>query len=211
MNRKFISKSNFVLRKVLNSDIGLDILKDIIESILDIKIEKIKLNPYLYKRERYLPKEENFGIADVRILAENNEEINIGIQFVDGKYIPTKILMYYEQIHLNQLEYEDERKFAKTITINIIDFIYFKFEEILKKIKIECNENFVKNEELELYIIQLAKFKPEECVEFNRKEQWITYFKGDNKELIEKAKDENEYIKKFDDLLENYWNNEKME
>ena len=48
-------------------------------------------------------------------------------------------------------------------------------------------------------------------MEFNRKEQWITYFKGDNKELIEKAKNENEYIKKFDDLLENYWNNEKME
>ena len=66
MNRKFISKSNFVLRKVLNSKENIDILKDIIESILEIKIKKIELNPYLYKRAKYLPSEENFGTGSGR-------------------------------------------------------------------------------------------------------------------------------------------------
>ena len=58
---------------------------------MEIKIKTIELNPYLYKKAKYLPSEENFGIADVRITKDDNEELNVGIQFIDGKYIPTKI------------------------------------------------------------------------------------------------------------------------
>ena len=83
MNRKFISNSNYVLRKVLNNEDCLDILKDFIEAILDINVEEIELNPYLKKIYNYLPKEENFGIADVRVRTDENEEINVGIQFID--------------------------------------------------------------------------------------------------------------------------------
>ena len=211
MNRKFVSKSNLVLRKVLNSEECVDILKNIIESILEIKIKTIELNPYLYKRTKYLPAEENFGIADVRITKDDNEELNIGIQFIDGKYIPTKILMYYEQIHANQLEHDEKREFCRTITINILDFVYFSFKNFCKKIKIQCNENFVKTEELEFNIIQLPNFKSDKLTKFEEKEQWVAYLKGDNQELINRAKSENKYIKKLDDLLEDYWKQEKME
>ena len=54
MNRKLVSKSNLVLRKVLNKEEHIDILKDMIEGILDIKIESIRLNPYLKSKEKYL-------------------------------------------------------------------------------------------------------------------------------------------------------------
>ena len=101
MNRKFISNSNYVFRKILNSEDCLGILKNFIESILNINIKKIELNPYLKHKENYLPKEENFGIADVRIKNDENEELNVGIQFIDGIYVQTKMLMYYSQIHLH--------------------------------------------------------------------------------------------------------------
>ena len=52
MNRKLVSKSNLVLRKVLNKEEHIDILKDMIEGILDIKIESIRLNPYLKSKEK---------------------------------------------------------------------------------------------------------------------------------------------------------------
>jgi len=73
MNRKFISKSNRVLRRVLNSKENLDILQDFIETFLEIQIEEIKLNPYLKEKSNNLPSEENFGIADVRIKLKNIE------------------------------------------------------------------------------------------------------------------------------------------
>lgn len=117
MNRKFISKSNRVLRKILNSKENLDVLKDFIEAFLEIQIEEIKLNPYLKVKSNHLPSEENFGIADVRVRLKNQEEFNIGIQFIDGYYAQNKMLLYYAQIHANQLEYQDNRKIARTLSL----------------------------------------------------------------------------------------------
>ena len=53
MNQKFVSNSNYVFRKILNSEAYLEILKNFIEAILDIEIKEIELNPYLKKKEKY--------------------------------------------------------------------------------------------------------------------------------------------------------------
>lgn len=210
MNKKFITNSNYVLRKVLNNEKYLDIIKDFIEAILNINIQEIELNSYLKNKEIFLPKEENFGIADVRIKTDDNEEINVGIQFIDGIYVQTKMLMYYAQIHLNQLKHDETREFAKTITINIIDFKYFSSKEYLKIIKIKSNEVYVKLEELEFYIIELPKFKYTKNM--NRKEQWIAYLKGEEDDTsLEEIKEKNKNIKLLDEMIEKYWLEEEIE
>lgn len=211
MNKKFISNSNYVLRKILNNESSLDILKDFIESILNIAIKDIELNPYLEEKAQYLPKEENFGIADVRIRTNENEEMNIGIQFIDGMYVQTKMLMYYAQIHLNQLEYDEQREFAKTITINLLDFKYFKSQEYDKLIRIKSNEGNIKLEELEMFVIELPKFIINDLNNMTKKEEWLAYLKGCEDVLIEKVKNNNKNIALLDELLEKYWLEEKME
>lgn len=211
MNRKFISKSNYVLRKILNNDSCVGILKNLIQSILNINIKEIELNPYLEKKERYLPKKENFGIADVRIQTEENEEINVGIQFIDGIYIQTKMLMYYAQIHLNQLEYNNKREFCRTITINLLDFKYFSTPEYDKVIKIMSNDANIKLEEVEMYVIELPKFTIKNLDNMTEKEEWIAYLKGVDNKTLEKIKDNNKSIMLLDNLVEKYWLEEKME
>lgn len=211
MNQKFLSHSNYVFRKVLNKEENIDIIKKFIEAILDIKIKKIELNSYLTKLSKYLPKEENFGIADVRITTNENEEINVGIQFIDGIYIPTKMLMYYAQIHLNQLEYDTKREFSKTITINLLNFKYFASDEYHKIIKINSNEKDIKLEELEIHSIELPKFKLKNQERISKKEEWIIYLKGCENNILEKIKKENKSIEKLDMLVEKYWIEEKME
>lgn len=211
MNRKFISNSNYVLRKILNNETNLEILKDFIESILDITIKDIELNSYLEKKSKYLPKEENFGIADVRIRTDENEEINVGIQFIDGMYIQEKMLMYYAQIHLNQLEHDNKREFAKTITINILDFKCFSTQSYNKIIKIKSNEGNVKVEELEMYVIELPKFNIENLNNMTKKEEWVAYLKGCEDVLLRKIKNNNKEIALLDKLAEKYWLEEKME
>lgn len=210
MNRKFISNSNYVLRKVLNTEACLEILKDFIESILDITIEDIELNSYLEEKSKYLPKEENFGIADVRIRTNENEEMNIGIQFIDGMYIQTKMLMYYAQIHLNQLEYNKKREFVKTITINLLDFKYFSSPGYDKVIKIKSNEGNIKLEELEMYVIELPKFTIRNLDSMTKKEEWIAYLKGYENKVLEEIKINNRNIELLDKLAEKYWLEEKM-
>lgn len=211
MNRKFISNSNYVLRKVLNTEDCLEILKDFIESILDIDIKDIELNSYLEEKSKYLPKEENFGIADVRIRTNENEEMNIGIQFIDGMYVQTKMLMYYAQIHLNQLEYDEKREFAKTITINVLDFKYFSSQEYDKVIRIKSNEGNIRLEELEMYVIELPKFEIKNLNNMTKKEEWIAYLKGCENKVLDKIKNNNKNILLLDEIAEKYWLEEKME
>ena len=207
MNQKFISKSNRVLRKVLNSKENLDILQDFIETFLKIEIEEIKLNPYLESKSNYLPSEENFGIADVRVKLKTQEELNIGIQFIDGYYAQNKMLLYYAQIHSNQLEYQDGRKLVKTITINILDYKYLKSENYFNKIKIPSKLN----NQIELYVIELPKFKIGKGGEIDNKEAWMLYLCGKQSLIFSKNIKKYKYIKKLDDAIEEFWKNEVME
>lgn len=207
MNRKFVSKSNRVLRKVLNSQENLDILQDFIEAFLEIEIQDITLNPYLEIKSNHLPSEENFGIADVRIKLKNQEELNIGIQFIDGYYAQNKMLLYYAQIHANQLAYQDDRKIAQTITINLLDFNYLKSEQYLNKISITSKTQNT----IELYVVELPKYREEVTKELNRKEAWMIYLCGQSEEKIQEVLNKLDKIQKLDQLLENYWTNEIME
>lgn len=209
MNRKFVSNSNLVLRKVLNSKDNVDILKDFIESFLKVKIKKIELNSYLKEQEKYLPSEEKFGISDVRVVLDSGEEQNIGIQFIDGYYIKTKILLYYYQINSNQNLYSDNRKKAKTITLNFLDFSYNDKDTYHEKIHLKpLNEKKEFGDDIEFHIIELPKFSVENVDRLSKEEMWMLYLIGDVK-----IKDNKECskIKKLDNLLEEYWKNEKME
>ncbi len=207
MNRKFISKSNRVLRKVLNSKENLDIIKDFIEVFLKIEIQQIELNPYLQIKSKNLPSEENFGIADVRIKKKDGEELNIGIQFIDGYYAQNKMLLYYAQIHANQLEYQDNRKMTKTITINILDFSYLKSNQYFNKIVIPSKVE----EMIELYVLELPKFNAVSKVITNKQEAWIAYLCGETEKIIESKIRKLYKIKKLDKLLDQYWEKEVME
>ncbi len=207
MNRRFVSKSNRVLRKVLNSKENLDILQDFIETFLNIEMKEIRLNSYLESKSNYLPSEENFGIADVRIKLKEQEEMNIGIQFIDGYYAQNKMLLYYAQIHSNQLEYPDNRKMAKTITINLLDFNYLKSQEYLNKIVIPSK----RGNPIELYVIELPKFKRNSKKVLNKQEAWMIYLAGEQEEMMIEILKKFDKIRKLNNLLEEYWKNETME
>ena len=207
MNIKFVSKSNRVLRKVLNAKENVDILQDFIESFLKIEIKEIKLNPYLEIKSNYLPSEENFGIADVRVKLKNDEELNVGIQFIDGYYAQNKMLLYYAQIHSNQLAYKDNRIMAKTVTINLLDFNYLKSSGYFNKIVIPSS----KQNKIELYVLELPKFIVKNSKTINKQEAWMAYLCGRQMETIANILKKFDKIKKLDDLLEKYWQNEIME
>lgn len=209
MNRKFVSKSNYVLRKVLNSKENLDIIQDFIESILNLKIKKITLNKYLKNKERYLPQEENFGIADVRIETYENKELNVGIQIIDGYYVQNKLLLYYAQIHTNQLEHDENRIIADTITINILDFPYLPSKQYHKVIEIKESEDLASSKEkIRLHILELPKFKENPPLNKTKETCWLNYMVGNE---INKKEKNVEKIIKLDKLLDKYWEEEKME
>ncbi len=204
MNRKFILNSNLVLRKVLNSKNAQNIIADFIETFLHIHISTLKIN-------KNPNNSKNYGIVDVRLITKENKELNVGIQIIDGDYIQSKMLLYYAKIHSNQILYEDGRRLAKTITINILDIPFFSSLNFHKLIKLKTNiinDNIF--ETVEMHIIELPKFNKEEVIELTKEEAWTAYFKGEDMELIEKAKAKYEHIRKLDEVLLKYWEDEKI-
>ena len=211
MNRKFVSKSNLVLSKILNSNNCLDILKDFIETILKVKIKNITLNNP--KENKYYSSTTYYsmGIVEVRIQTED-EELNVGIQIIDGNYVQNKMFLYYARVHTNQITYNDNRKIAKTVTINIIDFNYFSSYNYHRKISIKTNiidDNIL--ETMEMHVIELPKFKMLNLSNIKKEEAWIGYFQGQNLKLIQLSKEKFSKISKLDELLEKYWKEEKIE
>ena len=211
MNRKFVSKSNLVLSKILNSNNCLDILKDFIETILKVKIKNITLNNP--KENKYYSSTTYYsmGRVEVRIQTED-EELNVGIQIIDGNYVQNKMFLYYARVHTNQITYNDNRKIAKTVTINILDFNYFSSYNYHRKISIKTNiidDNIL--ETMEMHVIELPKFKMLNLSNIKKEEAWIGYFQGQNLKLIQLSKEKFSKISKLDELLEKYWKEEKIE
>jgi len=142
---------------------------------------------------------------------KNNEELNIGIQFIDGYYIKTKMLIYYSQIHNNQLEYNDKRNAVKTITINLLDFNYFDSSDYYTEILLETKQgNKDSKDHIQLHVFELPKFKINNQ-EFDRHEAWMTYLCGERNKQFNMVINKFEKIKKLDELLNDYWTNERME
>lgn len=204
MNRKFIKNSNLVLRKILNSEKCKDIIADFIETFLKIQISTLKINQNPDNSKSY-------GIVDVRVITKENKEFNVGIQIIDGNYIQSKMLLYYAKIHSNQVLYKDGRRLVKTTTINILDMSFFSSANFHKIIKLKTNainDNIL--EEVQMHIIELPKLIIDEDKKLTKEEAWGIYLKGDNKRLARKAIKKYEFIRKLDDLLKDYWREEKI-
>lgn len=196
MNRKLIFDSNCVLKSIFSREENIYILKDFIESILNIKICKIHQRKDLNYEEIF---ERYFGIANVTIVTDTNIELNIGIQIVDGFYIQNKMILYYAQLYSNII---------KTITINILDCEYFKTKEYHKIIKVkDFDIEFSPSKEIgEIHVLELPKFKN---IEIDNKEKaWISYLKQSN--LSEEIKKKYESIEKLDSSLNQYWEEERL-
>ena len=190
------------MHKIFCEKENIDIIKDFIESILNIKIKEIYFNKYSEDGKSMLPKE-NFGIVNVKIEIESGDKLNIGIQIVDGIYIQSKLLFYYYKIYANNVLNMDE----KNITINILHTNFLNNNEYYQKIKLKDKEE--KNE-YEIYVIELLKFKNKIMVE-NKRDEWIAYLQGDNEVLVNYVMSKNKKIQKLDKLLDEYWKNEKID
>lgn len=195
-----------MLKQIWSNKSNIFFLKDFIESMLDIQIKEINIMPYLEKMAKYLPAKENFGIVNVRVKTISDEEINVGIQTIDGYYIQNKLLLYYAQIHENQLEYEQNKFKTTTITINLLDFDIIKenndYYNIIKLQSKDC--------EFLMHTVELNKFRNSVKDIKNKKEAWIAYIANDDL-LADVATKKYSTIKGFDNSVENYLLNEKME
>lgn len=205
--------SDIVFKRVFSREGNEQILKDLLEAILDIKIKNVEVkNPEL-PRNLY---DSKAGVLDIKVDIDENTICDVEMQVKDEKNIDSRSTYYMAKILSDELRKSEEYiKIKKTIVINFLNFNFYKrnsyhsiahmkFEETKPEKYIDLKytkEDEIATKDLEMHFIEIPKFIKKNPKVKTKLEQWMYLLIG-GKEQIEMAEKENKEIKKAKEIIE---------
>ena len=204
---------DYAFKRVFGKNGNESILKDLLESILNIEIKSITIqNPEIPKNM----KDGKIGILDVRAELNGDEITEVEMQVQDQHNIDKRSPTYLTKIYSDQLkEGEQYIEVKKVVVINILNFNYYKrnsyhsvarmmFEESKENEKVDLGyivEDKYATKDLEMHFIELPKFRKKDPDMSNKLEQWLCLI-CDEEDKIKMAESKNEEIEKAKKELE---------
>ena len=204
---------DYAFKRVFGKNGNESILKDLLESILNIEIKSITIqNPEIPKNM----KDGKIGILDVRAELNGDEITEVEMQVQDQHNIDKRSPTYLTKIYSDQLkEGEQYIEVKKVVVINILNFDYYKrnsyhsvarmmFEESKENEKVDLGyivEDKYATKDLKMHFIELPKFRKKDPDMSNKLEQWLCLI-CDEEDKIKMAESKNEEIEKAKKELE---------
>lgn len=168
-----------------------------LSAMLKIRPEEIKetciLNTYL--RKEYA--EDKQGILDVRILLNNEFEIDCEIQLSKLKVWADRSLFYLSKMFTEQIKPKQSyHVFKKCVSISILDFELFSEEtEFYSCFHIrEDTRHFLYTEKMEFNVIELPKLPKELKEDCSNLELWARFINAEKKEEFDVLAQKDQYI-----------------
>lgn len=205
--------SDIVFKRVFSKEGNEDILKALLEAILEIPIRDVVVkNPEL-PRNLY---ESKAGILDVKVEIDKDIICNIEMQVKDLKNMDKRSTYYMSRILSDELKKNEKYTEVKnTIVINLLNFEFYKrnsyhsiahmkFEKTKENAFIDLgyqNEDEIATQDLEMHFIEIPKFVKKNPEANTSLEQWLWLIAG-REEKLEMAKKENKEIKKAMDIID---------
>ena len=204
---------DYAFKRVFGKNGNESILKDLLESILNIEIKSITIqNPEIPKNMQ----DGKIGVLDVRAELNGDEITEVEMQVQDQHNIDKRSPTYLTKIYSDQLkEGEQYIEVKKVVVINILNFDYYKrnsyhsvarmmFEESKENEKVDLGyivEDKYATKDLEMHFIELPKFRKKDPDMSNKLEQWLCLI-CDEEDKIKMAESKNEEIEKAKKELE---------
>ena len=200
--------SDYVFKRIFAREENNSMLKDFLEAILNIHINKVEVkNPELTPNMA----DEKLGILDLKLDIDNERVVDVEMQVSNEHNIKERSSTYLSKLAAEQLKAKQNYKeLKKIITINILKYNYLERNAYhsIARMKYEDTKpiefvdmGYRKEEEeatntFEMHFIELPKFK-EKNPECNTKlEQWLWLIDGSKEEKVEMSAKENEEINK---------------
>ncbi len=198
MNENAILKvtNDYIFKSLFSKKGNEDILKDLLEGILEIRIEKIEVMQEVELNRVDI--KDKLGILDIKAIINEDTTIDIEIQVSNEKNMIERTLFYWSGLYYTGLKkgkrYEENNK---VITINILRYNIFKGAKYhtIGLIK-EKNDNKEITDKLEIHFIELPKFLKSKEQGNKKLRQWLEFICNERKEEISVAVRENEKIAK---------------
>ena len=168
-----------------------------LSAVLQLKPEDIKetyiLNPYLDK----VHEEDKLGILDVRILMNNDTEIDTEIQLSEMRLWTNRALFYAAKMYTDQIEQGQKYDvLKKCVSISILDFDLLKGQkEFFSSFHIkEDTRNFLYTDKMEFHVIELPKLPKELRKNSSDVELWAKFINAEREEEFDMLAKQNRYI-----------------
>jgi predicted transposase/invertase (TIGR01784 family) len=197
-------KIDLVFKKLFGSEENKDILLSLINAILPLtqQIAKITLkNPYNVSDYA----EGKLSILDIKAEDEHGKLFDIEMQIRGSKFYGKRALFYWAKMFGSQLDYvlDDSQvndntleigysDLKKCIVISLMDFNFFDDEEYQRFYTLKDGKTNIQHKDLDyldLYFVELKKYKGKLQNLKTTLERWITFLnnahKYDNKSLPE--------------------------
>lgn len=212
--KKLPLTSDIVFKRVFSKEGNEDILKSLLEAIIEKKINKVIVkNPEL-PRNLYDSKS---CILDVKAELDDNILCNIEMQMTKQHFSGRRTMFYTARITAEDAlkKGEDYRQVKNIIVINLLNFEYYlrncyhniahmKFEEPKENKKVDMGyktQEDIAIHNLEMHFIEIPKFIKKNSKANTDLEKWLWLLAG-KEEKIEMEKEENESIKKAIEIIE---------
>ena len=212
-NKKLPLTSDIVFKRVFSKEGNEDILKALLEAILEIPIrEVIVKNPEL-PRNLY---DSKAGVLDVKVEIGKDIICDIEMQVKDLGNMDKRSTYYMSRILSEELKKsEDYIQVKNTIVINLLNFEFYqrnsyhsvahmKFETTKENKFVDMGyqrEDEIATKDLEMHFIEIPKFVKKNPEANTKLEQWLWLIAG-REEKLEMAKKENEEIRKAMDIID---------
>ena len=215
-NKETIKKlpltSDIVFKRAFSREGSEDILKALLEAILDKPIQEVVVkNPEL-PRNLY---DSKAGVLDVKVGIDKNIICDIEMQVQDLKNIDKRSTYYMATLETDEIKKgEDYREIKNVIVINLLNFEFYKrnsyhniahmkFEKTKENEYVDMGyteEEEIATSDLEMHFIEIPKFEKKNPEAETKLEQWLWLLAG-REDKLEMAKKENKEIKKAMDII----------
>lgn len=153
--------NDYVFKRIFGRTGNEALTKDLIENILERKIDSINLEGNTILEQNL--KDDKIGILDIKAKLDNNIWCDIEMQVAHKKDIAKRLLFYWSLMYISEIKKGDNYKaLNKTICIMITDFELDNLKQILEchtkwQIRESKNHKIILTDVLELHIIELPK------------------------------------------------------
>ena len=211
--KKLPLTSDIVFKRVFSREGNEEILKALLEAILNIKIEKVEVkNPEL-PRNLY---DSKAGVLDIKVEIDKNTICDVELQIQNENNIDKRSAFYMAKLLSDEIRKgEDYIQVKKTIVISILNFDFYKrnsyhhiahmrFDETKPEDYVDLGyleEDEIATKEFEMHFIELPKFIKKNPKIKTKIEMWLWFIIG-GEEKVKMAKEENEEIKKAIDIID---------
>ena len=160
---------------------------------VDIKSTRI-LNPYL----RQTHADDKLGILDVRILMNDDTEIDTEIQLSELLVWSDRSLFYASKMYTDQIKPGQKYNvFKKCVSISILDFVLFEEQTNFYSCFhiLEDTKHFKYTDKMEFHVIELPKLPPKLSDDSSSVELWAKFINAEETEEFYMIAEKDPYIK----------------